>query len=449
MDIQIVETKRGKPAILHLGHRYTKKRIFQNTNILWTCTNRSCPGTLTTCKNYNFLDKKSNHTCVPDIAKNEIEVCLQKVKKRAREELVPIPQIYRDEMMVAKDAGLDFIVNIPELSSVKDRFYRERHKALGIDILPKKPEDITLTDEMKTHLLADDGQDDRIMVFAGTDGQLLTEATEFFMDGTFKSCCPLFDQLYTIHVDLGSTPEATCIVPAVYALLPNRREATYKRLFKLIQEKIPKFCPKKVHIDFERAAINALKDVFPKIVIKGCNFHFNQALWRKVQEIGLTTQYRDNEEVRNHIRKCAALAYLPPDYISNAWIQIMENAPNEEAVVKFNDYFVEQWMENEWLWICYNERHRTTNSVEGWHNRLNRLIGKCHPNIFELVKVLTKEINYYSIIQQRCDLYMPTPKRTKKYFDLDSRVKTILDDLHRRGDIREALNKLIYIVKFN
>lgn len=450
MDLQVIETKRGKPSVLYSGYRFTVKRVFKNTNILWTCATRTCRGTITTCKDYTFLETKSCHTCVPDIARNEVRLCLYRAKKRAREEHIPIPQIYRQELMSAKDAGLDFVAEIPDFSSVKDGLYRERHRALGVSSLPKKREDIAIPVSMQPFVLADDGYEDRIIIFASGGGQLLTQSNEIFMDGTFKSCCSLFDQLYTIHVDLASDANTTCVVPAIYALLPNRKEVTYRRFFILLRERISTFNPKKVHIDFEQAAINALQDVFPEIIIKGCNFHFNQAIWRKVQELGLVTYYKERKEVRDHIRMCAALAHLPEEHISDGWLHIMENAPNLEALDKFNDYFVEQWLENVWIWVCYNERHRTTNSVEGWHNRLNKRVGKVHPNIFELMIVLLEEIHYYDVIQQRCDIYLSTPKRSRKFSDLDDRLnKTVSDYLQDKMSIQDTLHKLIYIVKLD
>jgi len=39
--------------------------------------------------------------------------------------------------------------------------------------------------------------------------------------------------------------------------------------------------------DFEAATWKALGQVFPDTVIKGCMFHFTQAIWRHVQQYGL------------------------------------------------------------------------------------------------------------------------------------------------------------------
>ena len=34
---------------------------------------------------------------------------------------------------------------------------------------------------------------------------------------------------------------------------------------------------------------------------------------------------------------------------------------------------------------------RTNNCVEGWHTRLKKVVGKAHPNLFEIIEVMKKE----------------------------------------------------------
>ena len=85
---------------------------------------------------------------------------------------------------------------------------------------------------------------------------------------------------------MKSTKESTNVVPVIFSLLPNKQEKTSVRLFSLLKTKL-NFNPRVFKLDFETATINAIKIVFPKTEIQGCNFHFNQAIWRKVQELGL------------------------------------------------------------------------------------------------------------------------------------------------------------------
>jgi hypothetical protein len=59
--------------------------------------------------------------------------------------------------------------------------------------------------------------------------------------------------------------------------------------------------PEYVSLDFEMGAIQAFLFCFPTIKIIGCWFHFGQCLFRKIVEIGLKTQYGDDEDLKKYI----------------------------------------------------------------------------------------------------------------------------------------------------
>ena len=50
---------------------------------------------------------------------------------------------------------------------------------------------------------------------------------------------------------------------------------------------------------------------------------------------------------------------------------------------------MDQWL-HQWNYYDYN-RPRKNNHVEGWHSRLKRIVGKPHPNIFEIMDVIKRE----------------------------------------------------------
>lgn len=453
--VEFIESRKNRPVLLYSGYKFHFKRANRNNTTRWVCVEKSCGGSVTTDNaNPNSVLNKKEHSCVVDIAKIEVEKSRYRCKQRAREELTPIPEIVRQEFSKSKDLGLDFVTEIPDFSSVKTALYEVRHKALGVSKFPRTRQELHLPAKLAdSFLLIDDGSDERILAFSINNGSDLRQADIILADGTFKSCCRLFDQLYTLHMDIGSTAEATCVIPVLYALLPNRKEATYIRLFTLLKEKLSDFSPKVIKVDFEIAAIQAFRRTFPGAEIKGCNFHFNQAIWRKVQALGLVDSYKEDVQIRQHIRMCAALAHLPQEFVDDGWLYIMQSSPDNEAIRKFNDYFVDQWLENDTfrdMWNCCGERHRTTNTVEGWHSCLNRKLGKSHPNIYELVTVLKNLAEYYQTVKNKIDLNMPPPKRAKKYRQLDSRIlKTIQDLNENKKTLGETLHRLICIVKLN
>ncbi|CAH1101693.1 unnamed protein product, partial [Psylliodes chrysocephalus] len=106
MEVQVVETQRCQNSILYCGYyKYSLKCRNKNSTNRWICIKRPCPGSLTTSKSLNVLSERP-HSCVPSVAKNEVEASLFRAKKRAREEMTPVPQIFRQELMNVQDAGL-------------------------------------------------------------------------------------------------------------------------------------------------------------------------------------------------------------------------------------------------------------------------------------------------------------------------------------------------------
>lgn len=252
------------------------------------------------------------------------------------------------------------------------------------------------------------------MIFAGKKSRE-QESQQNFMDGTFKSCPSQFEQLYTIHADLGSTQEETNIVPVIFALLPNRKKETYLRLFFLIKKELPLWRPTKIVVDFEAAAIAAIREVFPGTSIHGCYFHFKQCLWRKVQEIGLVQSYKLDKETRNTIQLCGALSFLKPADVEEGWLFIMENITPHSQMTEFLDYFVGQWMENSnipiSLWNSYRHRHRTNNAVEGWNHKINSSVGRPNPKVKDLLTKLKLETEKTEISILRTELNLAGVKR--------------------------------------
>lgn len=67
-------------------------------------------------------------------------------------------------------------------------------------------------------------------------------------------------------------------LPVIYILSSNRTIAAYEKIWSKIIS-LAKDLPNNItliHTDFEVAAINVMKTMFPKARIVGCWFHFNQ-----------------------------------------------------------------------------------------------------------------------------------------------------------------------------
>ncbi len=88
--------------------------------------------------------------------------------------------------------------------------------------------------------------------------------TDWAMDGTFKTSPAEYYQLYVIHIQKGSF---SC--PRVFALLPNKQQVTYDRVFVKLKELRPLLNPSSLIIDFEKASYNSFTEAFPDAEITG------------------------------------------------------------------------------------------------------------------------------------------------------------------------------------
>lgn len=460
---EVTSTKTGKPSLVLEGYQYRVHRKNEKC-ISWVCVKdkkEKCKGSLKTTIQYEVLQQMA-HTCIPNVAEVEVKKAIINCKKRVRDKVsVPVNVIYQEEFTSIYSKGYDLVAEVPKYSSAKGYLCKERRKKLGTVQNPENSLEIAFPKESlcladnRSFLRIDniDASGKRILVFAVSDAEsMLKDGQTFFFDGTFKSCPKQFAQLYTVHVDMGSTENETNVLPVLFALLPDKRESTYDTFFTLVKEMVHFWSPKTIKLDFEAAAIGAAKKAFPQAVISGCSFHFHQCLWRKIQNLGLAESYKEDEQVRLVCRMCAALTYLPLEKIEEGWIQIMEIVPQNAKLTEFLDYFVEQWLDNSSipteLWNVYGQRHRTNNVVEGWNCKLNRSLQHVvNPNIYLMVRKLKDEAERVSFVLKAKTLGETPQKRRKLYTRQDERIKNVLAEYNKTNDIQKCLLALSYVTK--
>lgn len=128
---------------------------------------------------------------------------------------------------------------------------------------------------------------------------------------------------------------------------------------------------------------------------------FGQCIWRKVQDLRGTQRYRDDEEFRRYIRKCAALTFVPLARLDDAWVDLQAEAPADQLSINFTDYFVNTWLDDiagrfsRTMWNHHENMKqdsiRTNNSLEVWHRHLKGLVSSSHPNMYKIVRELRTE----------------------------------------------------------
>ena len=105
---------------------------------------------------------------------------------------------------------------------------------------------------------------------------------------------------------------------------------------------------------------------FPTATVNGCFYHFTQAIWRKIQQLGLQVSYQEEESIRKFFRKVISLALVPPHYLRLGWPGLKAGAPDDDRVAQFTET---TWLNGHYHiteWSVYNEDGpRTNNHAKG------------------------------------------------------------------------------------
>ena len=102
---------------------------------------------------------------------------------------------------------------------------------------------------------------------------------------------------------------------------------------------IPLANPEKILLNFESAAMNAFTAAYPNARILGCYFHLTQSILRKVNEIGMKSDYKSDENLRIAVRSLPALAMVPSTDVAEAFWMLADLMPEHEKMPELQAYF--------------------------------------------------------------------------------------------------------------
>ncbi|KAK3929145.1 PKS-NRPS hybrid synthetase [Frankliniella fusca] len=375
--------------------------------------------------------KSMDHDHPPAPEEGQAIRAYSRMKRAAKQHPeAPPAQILRQHM---PDVPVEALPYLPERQTMKRTMNRLRQgdfpsNPKSLAELGEIPEAFRKTSSGKNFLLYDSYDDDddddeddeeaearrresRILVFcAKSDLKRLARADTWQLDGTFDTAPTIFAQILTIHGTVDGE-----ILPLLYALLPDKTQASYTRVLSVVVQKCAEFrirrpAPRLVILDFEKGLINATKQAFPDAETKLCLFHLRQSGYRKIQELGLQVAYRneENPEVRDCFREIVGCAFVPTADVVPSFQAAKNHAPN--AMRPFCSYFGEYYVTGrraqrgrravppryppgEWnqYEAALNNEPKTNNAKEGWHNRFQTMVGKSHPSLYPLILEFKKE----------------------------------------------------------
>lgn len=325
---------------------------------------------------------------------------LKKVVIMKQVKTVALQDIHKPARRVVEDAILNHIEpddhQLPKVNNLIRMTNQVRE-----DLRPVEPKDLNFvidTEYLQSQdfLIGDIHVDEERHILFATPVQLqiLQYAKRWFCDGTFKILPKQFQQMWSIHAFIRKG-ESIKQIPLVLCLMSRRKTRDYVAVFKRLKEVINgDLHVQGFVVDFEKGAWKAIRQEFPNTMIKGCAFHFNQAVWRMTQQLGLKTTYSKRGPEYRYTRSLMGLPFLPSADIRPAFDQLATRATSPELTQLVN-YIDNTWLSSTvWLprnWSIYQLTIRTNNDVEGWHSRINKDIGKAHPSFYVLVPALKRE----------------------------------------------------------
>ncbi|MPC35670.1 hypothetical protein E2C01_029100 [Portunus trituberculatus] len=397
---QIIEkgTKRGKDKLIdNLGYTYNKK--MQRSHVTyWQCTvhpkHNPCQIVITQ-RNGDFVKNKLIHNHLSPIGSAIATRVSLEVKELAVKDLFKSASAIVDDVLL-QEMGNSPCQSLPKPDHLARTVNRQRQK-----LRPTEPKDLQFELDA-AHIPADFLRADvtvherRHLIFATTQQiNYLIKAKSWYLDGTFKLCRYPFMQLLTINAFVRADDHAKQ-VPLMFALMSGRKKSDYRKVFQELLTILPAG-PSVQHItvDYEKAIWKVLPEFLPDTQIKGCVFHWTQAIWRKIQEVGLQHGYTHNDGTYKYLCRVMALPFLPEEEIIPIYDCLSRQATTAQ-LQSITDYISRTWIHSStWppsSWSVFNQSIRTYNDIEGWHNRFNkRAVGRCNLQLYLLVNLLHKE----------------------------------------------------------
>ncbi|KAE9538011.1 hypothetical protein AGLY_005983 [Aphis glycines] len=325
-------SNKGGRCLLLDGFKYRKYKVNISGNVVWRCYIKNCTSTVTTCsklKNILKINNTHKHEQVETV-KIQIQEVRNVCKRKACDDIHERPRkIIRKEVSSIEN---NEVIGSNDVNLIRKSIYNERRKLLPT--LPKSLEDalnfvsnsdiLTCQNEKMTFVYK---QDEIIIVTCKKNIEFLcNHCDEYLADG----------QVLNINI---------------------------------------------IHLDCEIAAHTAVQNTFSGVTVKGCRFHFGQALWRKIQSNNNFRQSynaKQNETVHE---------------VTDAFTDLMSICP-QNACSAFGDYILNTYIEGQFpmkIWthpINANITTRTTNGAERFHQGFNSEFYSPNPSVFMVFDVL-------------------------------------------------------------
>ncbi|CAF0894177.1 unnamed protein product [Brachionus calyciflorus] len=380
-----------KNLINFQNYKLNKHKINKNGTVRWRC--ETCKSMSITVNSDGYIVRKpkpdENHIIDKCLRMFPIQIlCIKEyetLKNEAKSHLnFTFSQRYRSilQELQAKNDPIQVAIYFPTEETARGTFSKIRAKLYSNEA--KDTANLDIPDELKSiavnrekqAFLRFDNQNkngDRIILFLSeTAAEILQKSQEYPIDGT--------------------------TIPCGYIFLENNTTKSYVIALEQVRNLTFQKNLERVMCDFEPALLKSIHSVFPGINLKGCWFHFTQAIRKKIFLFGYKNIYLHNYKFKFWIKRFMALALIPLENIKNGIDIIVEEIPEkDEKLIEFIKYFKKQWLNGSIspeIWNHHFSQKRTNNNLEGFHSKLTNFIPKCHPRFSKMLKNPYKDFDF-------------------------------------------------------
>ena len=156
-------------------------------------------------------------------------------------------------------------------------------------------------------------------------------------------------------------------------------------------------------MDFEMAMIRAFELELQGASVFECYFHFDKSLWRKIQDLGVSADYRNSRNLKKTIRMVMSVGFLSPLLVRMNFLNLRNRNRTARLIARFpalGDFF--DYVEQNYIdginfpiaiWNVYARpiEFRTNNYVESFHQKWKATVNVAHPSLWRFIDVLKNE----------------------------------------------------------
>nr|XP_053639355.1 uncharacterized protein LOC128693583 isoform X2 [Cherax quadricarinatus] len=396
-------SQRGRDLLVEGSYTYVKDRASKKGRQRWRCQiRRGRTGCLASVmqEGDKFTRGSKPHTCDP----RGCTLALAKIKAYVRREGKARPSASGSTIAneaVAAHLSLDIPATcLPSMDSLirSVNFLRQNRG-------PQHPKDLQFEwvyEALPPNFVRQEvklGHQRHIIMYTDKQLQLLQKAKILYSDVTFKVIQIPYKQLWCIHVFIMQD-NLWKQIPVLMVLMSRRFKSDYVAVLSKMRELVPSFRLRTVVLDFESAVWAAFNEVFrdENIVLRGCAFHWTQAIYRRIKKLGLQLEYNQKKKTQTFLQELMCLPYLPADQIEEVFLNFYDLVEkiHPKSFRRLMSYIEKTWISGCWCptdWSVFKHSIRTNDDVKEWHDSLNTAesIHTGKVNMYKLIEVLYRE----------------------------------------------------------